>query len=106
MKSMRGWTASPKPSTAGLSDVWRTDAATPGNAVSPSLLPLHGCGSQAGGDQAPGGRLLLVEAVAQTTHRSGASICDGTTHARTAEMARKWEATLVRAINREKSPTS
>jgi hypothetical protein len=29
--------------------------------------------------------LLVVEAVAQTTHRSGASICDGTTHARTAE---------------------
>jgi hypothetical protein len=44
---------------------------------------FHRSRSDGGANHAPGGRPLLVEAVAQTTHGSGASICDGTTYVRT-----------------------
>jgi hypothetical protein len=49
---------------------------------------------------------LLVEAVAQITHGSGASICDGTTHAESArKSADKWDEALARAADRDTSPT-
>jgi hypothetical protein len=47
-----------------------------------------------------------MEAVAQTTHRSGASICDGTHAQGGSKVAHKWDENVVRAINRDTSPTS
>ena len=54
----------------------RSAVALHGLAGAVTLFPFPQKRERRGSQSRSGGRLLLVEAVAQTTHRSGASICD------------------------------